>query len=579
MALHRASSNRFSSTIWPGFVDAMTALLMVLMFVLTIFMIVQSVLREQITDKDTQIADQVQRLSSQDQRLEELGGQVAQLTGALTASQDETAGLQSDLAAQQAEAEALTGELDDARNQARERAARITQLTNDLTARQRDLTIGQQQLAQTAEELDRASSRITDFEAEVAALLAARERADTQSSARQAELQDQLASEQRKVSAAQLAVAAARSEIDAQAEQARLAAARREALQALVADLRSRSSGADADQARLQADLTEAEAARIAESEAAQALRGRLETADSELTAMTLALEESRKEAEETLTLLAAAQAARDELDVVAAENATEAERQAALLATAQAALAEQEELSTDGQRRVALLNEQVASLTGQLGRLQAALEAAGDDQQQAELRVEDLGQQLNAALLRTAEERQARLVLEEEARKLAEDEAADLARYRSEFFGRLSQILQGREGIEVAGDRFVFSSEVLFQQGEADLSDAGRTQVRNVAGILDTVATEIPPEIDWIIRVDGHTDDVPLSGTGRYRDNWELSQARALAVVRYMVEDLGFPEGRVAPAGFADTRPVAQGDSEEARAQNRRIELKLTER
>jgi len=294
---------------------------------------------------------------------------------------------------------------------------------------------------------------------------------------------------------------------------------------------------------------------------------------------MTLSLEESRKRAEETLTLLAAAEAARDQATAQAQQNLTEAQRQAALLATAQKALSDQTALSEDGQRRAALLNEQVASLTAQLGSLQALLDAAGDQQRQAELRVEDLGRQLNAALLVAAEEKDRRLTLEEQARQKAEEEARDLARYRSEFFGRLSEILSGREGVQVVGDRFVFQSEVLFAPGEATLSPAGQDQVARVARMLSEIADEIPPEIDWIIRVDGHTDSTPLSGAGRYRDNWELSQARALAVVRYMIDRLGFPSNRLAPAGFADTRPISSGNTPEALASNRRIELKLTER
>ncbi|RJL04902.1 peptidoglycan -binding protein [Paracoccus siganidrum] len=554
MALHRPSSNRFSTSIWPGYVDALATLLLVLIFVLTVTLVVQSVMREAITDREDTIAGQSQTISRQEQRLDELGRQVSALGEALGASEERESGLQEDLAAQTERARAAEAE-------ARDRAARIARLTNQLQ-------IGQAQL-------DEARSRITDFEAEVAALLAARRQDHDRSEALQAE-----AAEQRdRASAAELAVAAARSEIDAQAEAARLAAARSEALEALVADLRRRNQDADAEAAELQQALTEAEAARLTEAEAARALRARLESADTELTAMTLALEESRRQAEDTLTLLAAAEAARAELALDADRSGTEAERQAALLAVAQAELAQQQELSADSQRRVALLNEQVASLTAQLGSLQALLDAAGSEQQEAELRVADLGQQLNAALLRAAEERERRLALEEEARRRAEEEARDLARYRSEFFGRLSQILSGREGVRVVGDRFVFQSEVLFAPGEATLSPAGRDQIAGVARMLSDIADEIPPEIDWIIRVDGHTDSTPLSGTGRYRDNWELSQGRALAVVRYMTQDLGFPANRVAATGFADTRPVTQGNSPEALAQNRRIELKLTER
>lgn len=548
MRPHRSSSaQRFSATIWPGFVDAMTALLMVLMFVLTIFMVVQSVLREQITTQDDTISDQGVTISRQERQLEDLGRQVAALGDALTVSETREAALARDLEAEAERARDLEAE-------ARARAAQITRLNTQLETQQGEL-------AETR-------TRLTDFEAEVATLLAARLQDRTRVQALDAEL----AQTRDRASAAEMAVAEARSEIDAQAEAARLDAARREALEALTAELRGRVS-------EQEAALSDAEATRLAEAEAAALLRQRLQTADAELTAMTLALEEQRRDAEETLTLLAAAQSARDRLEDDLATQMTDAERQAGLLAAARAELAEQESLSQDGQRRVALLNQQVASLTAQLGSLQALLQAAGDEQAEAELRVAELGQQLNAALLRSAEETSRRLALEEEARLRAEAEAQDLTRYRSEFFGRLSQILSGREGVQIVGDRFVFQSEVLFGVGEASLSDAGRAQIAGLARLLEDIAGDIPPEIDWIIRVDGHTDNLPLSGTGRFRDNWELSQGRALAVVRYLTEDLGFPASRLAPTGFADTRPISAEDSPEGRALNRRIELKLTER
>lgn len=466
----RGGGNRFSATIWPGFVDAMTALLMVMMFVLTIFLLVQSVLRDQIT--------------TQDSELDQLGAQVADLSQALSTSQAQAAGLERDLVSE------------------RDRLRRSEQ-----------------------------------------------------------------------------AIASARAEIDAQTEAARLAAARREALEALIGDLRRRN-------ADTQTRLDTAEAGRLADAAAAEALRARLSQSDAELDAATLNLEAARKRAEETLTLLAAAEAARDDLAAARDSQTAEAARQAGLLALAQQKLSEQEALSTEDQRRVALLNQQVAQLNTQLGSLRAVLDAAGEDKRASDLRAEDLGEKLNLALLRATEEERKRRALEEEARaraeaaqSRAENEARDLARYRSEFFGRLSQILAGREGVQVVGDRFVFSSEVLFPTGEAALSDEGKAQIARVAEMLGQIADEIPPEIDWVIRVDGHTDNRPLSGQGRYRDNWELSQARALAVVRYMADDLGFPANRLVPAGFADTRPVAEGESPEAMARNRRIELKLTER
>ena len=210
-----------------------------------------------------------------------------------------------------------------------------------------------------------------------------------------------------------------------------------------------------------------------------------------------------------------------------------------------------------------------------------------------AQVRIETLGSDLNQALARAAAEerraaaeaaRRAELEAAEaerlriEAERLNE-EVTDLAEYRSEFFGTLRQVLGDREGIQVVGDRFVFSSEVLFESASATLSPEGQAQIAQVAGILSDVSDQIPNAIDWIIRVDGHTDNVPLSGTGAFVDNWELSQARALSVVKFMTDALGFPPQRLAATGFGEYRPVNFDDTAAARAQNRRIELKLTER
>jgi chemotaxis protein MotB len=142
-----------------------------------------------------------------------------------------------------------------------------------------------------------------------------------------------------------------------------------------------------------------------------------------------------------------------------------------------------------------------------------------------------------------------------------------------------LLDVVSDREGIRIDGDRFVLPSEVLFPVGSAVLSQEGRDQIQRITLLLSDIAEEIPPSVDWVVRVDGHTDDRPLSGFGRYRNNWELSQARALSVVQYMTGELGFPPERLVPAGFGEFRPIDPAPTPEARAQNRRIELKLTER
>ena len=152
------------------------------------------------------------------------------------------------------------------------------------------------------------------------------------------------------------------------------------------------------------------------------------------------------------------------------------------------------------------------------------------------------------------------------------------MARYRSEFFGRLRQILSNRSDVRVVGDRFVFQSEVFFDVGSAGVSAAGKVELDKLASALVQLDGEIPPDIPWILRVDGHTDKKPLSGSGQFKSNWELSAARAISVVQYLVTK-GVSPQRLMAAGFGEFQPIELGDSDEALKRNRRIELKLTDR
>lgn len=297
---------------------------------------------------------------------------------------------------------------------------------------------------------------------------------------------------------------------------------------------------------------------------------------------------------------LQAALAARLAADELADERLSALEQREILLAEARKSLGVSEDLSekranelTEAAMQQELLNQQVATLRAELGKLQELLALSEQKDADSQIQLQNLGNRLNAALARAASEERKRRKLEEaerirleaEAKKLEEernqlaDQAQDLANYKSEFFGRLREILAGQEGVKIVGDRFVFSSEVLFEPGAASLSEAGQLEIDKVANILLGVKDSIPDTIEWIIRVDGHTDNIPLSGAGEFRDNWELSQARALSVVRYMVEALQFPANRMAANGFGEFQPVNTDDTPEARAQNRRIEIKLTER
>ena len=207
---------------------------------------------------------------------------------------------------------------------------------------------------------------------------------------------------------------------------------------------------------------------------------------------------------------------------------------------------------------QVELLNQQISALRRQIAALETALNVSEDKDKESQTKIADLGRRLNVALAQRVQE---------------------LSRYRSDFFGRLREILGDRPDIRVVGDRFVFQSEVFFATGSDEMSPEGLAEMDKLANALLELNQEIPAEIPWVLRVDGHTDKRPITGTsGRFRSNWELSAGRAISVVRYMI-DRGVPANRLVAAGFGEFQPIEEGDSDEALAKNRRIELKLTER
>ena len=290
---------------------------------------------------------------------------------------------------------------------------------------------------------------------------------------------------------------------------------------------------------------------------------------------------------------LETALAARLAADELAQTETSEKERINALLQNALQQLADASSLATKqaqdliaAEKQTALLNQQVATLRQEMQKLQGLLEQSEVKDIDSQAQLENMGNRLNAALARVAsEERKNRKLEEAERLRLQQErdrlasQAEELAKYRSEFFGRMREILAGQDGVQIVGDRFVFSSEVLFDPGQAELQSTGMVEIEQVATILKSVMNDIPDGVDWVLRVDGHTDNIPLSGTGEFRDNWELSQARALSVVRYMVNDLGMPADRMAANGFGEYQPISDENTAQARARNRRIEIKLTER
>ena len=865
MALSRRTGQRFQASIWPGFVDAITGLLLVLMFVLTIFMIVQFVLRETI--------------SGQESELNSLSAEIAAISQALGLEKTKVAALQEELGS-------VSATLSDTQNQLDQQAQLIQSLTFQRDEAQNALTV--------------ANTRIASFEEQVAGLLAAQAR-DTEQIESLSKEKETLLDERE---ALNIALAQARSETDAAAEEARRLAAEEDALQALIASLEAKQKESDDIIAKQSEDLTKLsdvlskkEQEQLISSAAADELRRKLETAEAELTAMTLALEEQRKIAEDTLLALAAAEGMQEEVqqklqeallsleiasrdleneeeqrkgleeevntlqsnftaselalaaayarqinleariieleDLLAATTSTDQEQRAliaefrqqilvaqtqietfeqealsseerqkalelqliaalenlaqieqkaernsqskeallAQLATVRAQLEQQqietgslkgqvvqfeariadllsqirnlegirernakrikglstelgqtqrdlreekvttysqnaqveslqeqltqailnlsqtqerldasgaeteklrvtlEQLKVDAadqntiaenlaqalkdlvasqndantlrqdleaalvaklmadqaaeselsraqeqeflrqkalktlqereaalnrsdaeakrlEKETALLNAQVVELRKQLGELNALLDASEAADTKSKLELKNLNARLNTALARAAAEERRRRKLEEQERERLQkerdalaDQALDLERYKSDFFGRLREVLADREGVKIVGDRFVFSSEVLFSLGSADLSEEGKREINKIGEVLTSVFQDIPQNIDWVIRVDGHTDSVPIRNTENFADNWELSQARALSVVRFMISELNIPPNRLSANGFGEFQPLNPANTIEARAQNRRIELKLTER
>ena len=685
MALSRRTGVRFQASIWPGFVDAMTGLLLVLMFVLTIFMVMQFVLQEtikgqgtaldelnlDITQKDDQLSDLsgqiialgealglerataedlrkqvavldasllesqatgVSRLAlistltaERDARVSDLADATAKITdfeikvGKLLALQQETKGQISDfelkvmrlqdknleaeaeisyfntqvavLLAQNSKVESeiinyetkvaslLQQQLKTA-GQISEFEAQLTLLVAQAMEDKELMTVLEDEVVTLKKQKEASSTKISEFESRVRQLLA--EQVVEQGAV--AEISEERASLQQSLLAAQAT-------IKAQLEKVALGEKQAELLDEMIADLRLQNQAKSdnlsdalalvATQQDQVTALTKKEIERLAEAAAAEQLRKNFETSQAALSSLTLQLNEQRKQAEETLAMLAAAKSI-EEVNPI--KNLTEVDRRKALLAVAQTELLTIEEISTEAQRQMTLLSLEVAELRAQIGGLQSILGDFRRRDEANQVEITNLGGELNLALAQVAsEERKNRLLQEAESDRLSKEAerlalvAKTLEQYKSEFFGRMRLLLEGRDGVSIVGDRFVFSSEVLFASGRADLTPEGQSEIAKITEVLKGITSEMPDDIDWILQVDGHTDDLAITGGIEFRNNWELSQARALSVVLFMVNTKGMDPRRLSANGFGEFQPLNTDNTSVARAQNRRIELKLT--
>ncbi len=245
-----------------------------------------------------------------------------------------------------------------------------------------------------------------------------------------------------------------------------------------------------------------------------------------------------------------------EKLKALREELETTVKAQLTSLASKDEAIITEKKLSKTARAEVALLNKQLRAIRQQIAQIAATLDASEALAKKQRARIANLGKRLNAALASKVQE---------------------LSRYRSEFFGKLRDVLGNQKGIRIVGDRFVFQSEVLFTTGSADLGSEGKTQIIQLAGTLKEIIKKIPPKIEWILRVDGHTDRIPIQ-TSRFPTNWELSTARAISVVKFLVSQ-GISPTNLAATGFGEFQPIDPRDDEIANLRNRRIELKLTQR
>ena len=454
--------------VWPGYVDALSTLLMVIIFVLLVFVLAQGFLSV--------------ALSSREKAMDQLNLRVAELAELLSLE-----------AAQGEQLRQQLGRLgDDLRGTAAARDAAMQSLA--LLREERDRLAGERDGLRG--ERDRLGARLSDLE------LAARSAAD-----------------------------------------------RAGAMERQMAEALGRAERTGGDAARLQRDLRGSQTELAAAQAALEALRREAQALDRQVRVERETVTQRLSEMARLSEQIRALTALRDELERRAAQEQRGRER-------AEAESGERARLAESAAAQVALLTRQTEALRAELARLSRALDLAEAEGRDRNAQIALLGQRLNAALAARVEE---------------------LQRYRSDFFGRLRDVLGERPEVRIVGDRFVFQGEVLFAPGSAELSDAGLRQLRDLAGVLSEVTPLIPADVAWVMRVDGHADRTPIR-SARFASNWELAAARAIAVAQILIAE-GLPANRVAATSFGDAQPIDAGDSPQALARNRRIELRLTDR
>ena len=535
----RSSRRRgVSPAIWPGFVDVLSTLLLVMIFLLVVYMLAQYFLQRSVSEKsealselDHQVAELADLLSLERQSNRDMRSNISQLSAELQNSLEEQDALSLSLARSDEESDTLRLRLRDMTSEAQTALADATEANRNVAEAQLRAEAGEEKIRVMLSEVEQLRRDLAalqtvrgDLEEDVIQLAAALQSREDEASELGAELKE---SEE---SARQLTAALKNNEN----ETSRLAETltRSEQQAARLAALLEESQD-DANQLASTLDASERESTRL--DRAFTVARDRSSELMAELSDETERTALAQKELEDRNIRLR-------ELQDLYLLNENQ--------------LDESQALTARQSDEIGVLNRQLLAVRAHLARIEQALDTSEAKSEEQKMVVADLGRRLNLALAAKVEE---------------------LAEYRSEFFGRLRQVLAGRQGFTIIGDRFVFQSEVLFGSGSADLGQSGKQGLNTFAEVLKDVMARIPDDLPWILQVDGHTDRIPIE-TPRFPSNWELSAARAIEVVNYLIAQ-GISPTRLSATGYGEFQPIDDHDDEIAYRRNRRIELKLTQR
>jgi chemotaxis protein MotB len=601
MAATSRRSRTRDTNIWPGFVDALATLLMVIIFVLMIFIVAQFYL--------------TQLLSGRDEALSRLQRQVSELSELLALERETGAELRVNVAQLSSELQASIAARDTLSAQVSQLANQRDQLEERLAASISTQATLRRRIVEIASNREGLDARITQVLSERDALVAKLRAVEDEASLVKAE-RDELGAgmedalnvlnvnrETIKVQLAELEslrrdiAAFNKVRSDLEAEVTELAAVRallenqlRDALatteksqqdleiqredrrltsQELMAVLEKlKLSQKDLVASRRQNDLSKRDLAKArqhlemtlakiaSERQRSKELVKDNKTRKASIAELTALLSDTRDQTKALTAKLSEAERRTTLAQSVVKKRDIRLEELLSNYDLTREELSEEQRQSAEAKEQVALLNRQLLALRQQIGSLQQALEASEADSAAQNVQILDLGSRLNKALASKVQE---------------------LARFRSEFFGRLREVLKNRQDIRIVGDRFVFQSEVLFESGSATIALAGDSELRRLARALNEIGPRIPENINWILQIEGHTDSIPIFNE-QFRNNWDLSAARAISVVQFLIQQ-GVPAERLSATGYGEFQPIDGARDEIGNRRNRRIELKLTQR